>query len=424
MLRWSMFLILAIGCIAWMQGNAQQVVFRKGYVVYPQGDTVVGYVGLKNWYDCTKKVWFSKDAWGRKNILLTVANCKAFGVPGQERFVRGVLNEDNHCTADVEDLPCYYEIGNPRLMTVFFRAVSEGVHYILYEYRDGVTERYAIGTRQPTGRIKLTNLNGPVPYIDRITGDVYYEYPHRFQLLWLQDSNDYQLNKDIRKSSYGRESLMTVIDDMNKQPAEYRYQPENHSRSNNFASVGVTKLTFVVQGLFPPSPGGEKFKVNTTPLVKLGRDFNNAWKLPFLTLRTSIMMWSANYTGYVASNPAQVNYSLRQFTVEPSVGLLYAFLKRSSVELYAGLDGGLNIPISSHDDLIEGGGSSKVVTANYTGLRSYYWSSNVMLGAFLGHRKWEVAGFYQLTQCFAWNDGYAFNPRMWGLTVGYHFTQK
>jgi hypothetical protein len=421
MFRWPIFLLIAILCIAWVPGIGQQVVFRKGYVVYSSGDTIAGWVGLKNWYDCSNKVWFSKDSLGRKNILLDVRNCKAFGVPGQEHFVRGVLTEDNYPTTD--DCACYYEVGNSRIRAVFFRSVLEGAHFNLYEYIDGVTERYTVGSIQPNGKIKFTNLEQPVPEMAQ-EGEVYYDYVYRSQLQRIAGTLTGQMCYDIARAGYSRWALMEIVDEMNGQPADYIYRPENHSRGNNFLSLGAAQLTFQLQGNFPPSPGGEKFNISTVPMVKIGRDFNNAWKLPFLTLRTSFLFWSVNYKGYGTGTPGQPNYNLNQFIIQPAVGLLYSYLKRSSLELFVGIDGGVNIPLHTRDELIEGHGVDKVVTSNYTGLRSYYFSSNLMAGAFLCNRKWEIAGFYQLAQCFAYEEEYAFNPRMWGCTVGYHFMKK
>jgi hypothetical protein len=306
---------------------------------------------------------------------------------------------------------------------VFLRALVSGPVLDLYKFEDKKGVRFVVKKAGSNGDSAFVTL-GETIESKSAEGDVRYWNVFKLQLVKFIDPkrvDSIEINNDVQKSAYTEMSMVWLVSLMNGNNANgYIYKEEIHRRNNLFVWLGAASATLRFQGNYQYL-SDLSFETTTVPYYKIGYEFNNAWKHPSITTRLAVAFWDVKYEGIGTGS----EYTLRQFTVEPSVSVLKTIIyPGKSSEIFLGGEGGLNFSSYKGNNLVSHGVGYVQNDPGIIDLQPSWFNFNAMAGLFLNGRQWEIAAFYQFAEVFAWDYGYELNPRLFGLSVGFHFVKR
>ena len=388
---------------------ACQVIYKKGYIIDNNADTLHGWVGCKNWNICTRVITFKADSTRHQlaYYIFRANDIKGFDVPGEGKFIRG-------CTFDD---------------TLFVRVLVEGDVINLYEFNVFEHTNYYIS--DPQCPDSFTELIPETVALDQL-GVLRAYFTFKMQLLSFCDMQNPKSIGNINmilKSYFDKTELMRIAFDLNNRVDETTTPlgtKKTPWQKMFFAGAALDYSTLKMTGIsFLPAM---KFNHSDFVSPRVGVDFFSVRTLSDLKLRCSLEYAQAAYNAIGRyANDNEVYYSLRQYTITPAIGLIYTLLHvGEAVEVYAGVNFDLNISRYKGNRLTENGNAFNGWPSDYILLQPVWGSADLKAGVVI-HNKWEIAGFYQYSDFIAqgsekYDDAeFYFSPRRYGIWLGYRF---
>src|SRR6185312_1262193 len=122
--------------------SAAQSDYKPGYVVTLKGDTVHGFINLRNWDSNPTDISFKSSA-NSGEQRFTVNDIKLFNIPGfvaYRRFTVHISLDETNTLRLVTGRDTSYKVD-----AVFMRELQRGKNIALYAYADQIKTRYYVG---------------------------------------------------------------------------------------------------------------------------------------------------------------------------------------------------------------------------------------------------------------------------------------
>jgi len=397
----QLFFVLFILAWAPSDGTAQRV-YRSGYLVLDNTDTIRGLIGCKNWNYLQGALSVKTTDTGRvKNFDLSNVH-KIFVSP--DEYER------------VEDITHWY----------FLHKLVDGAVLQLYEYFPGKNAAPVYCLRYP-GRQVFEKLVSDETFLSN--GKLCYRFPYQEQLYTFLAGTAANVSRykiRIYECPYTKKGLSDLVLEIN---SDFGHTEMPISKPDNFFGleygVGITATSLVMTGE-GNKLGHLHFTRPCSPQFHVAFSYANAWVMPAWAFHVALSFVQTTAHGTGRPDPlygvTQSRYTLQQATILLSPGLRFTFLKYpSGVRFYTGL--ALNFDFSfypqNHLEQTDGRGYDSRYN-DYMYLPKDFNSITLELGMLL-HKTWEVNAFGKVSENLNM-DTSPFTLRQWayGVSVAHH----
>jgi len=372
--------------LAFSQSN-----YQKGLIVTTKGDTVRGYVDLKEWGNNPSDINFKTSLDKPSPQVLTVADISYFQVnkiTAYKRFTTSIsLDETNDQRIKTgRDTSSKTDI-------VFLKELQKGSHVTLYSYRDDLKERFFVYESQNGSLAELIYRVYYVPN-DKNNVTTSTQEAYKQQLLLIAEKlNTYNANIRalIENAGYYRSDLEFICRKINDSKEEGVVDKE-HKSFRYFAGAGADYGSINITGAFP--------LYNLTPLTSIGPLISAGFNYyPVPQIGKSVLRLEAIYsinsfkgtggTFYVQPAPKST-YSVKQNNLSIIPQFQYNVYNSDPFKWY--LDFGFAFNLSTYSDGHFTASDGTVTSANF-GLDPQWLSIPVKSGVIL-NKKLEISLSY------------------------------
>lgn len=397
--------------------------YKPGYVVTLKGDTLRGFINIKEWAVNPKKISFKTTADNKNSRELGVNDITFFSATNLEAYQRyaGLLNND---PTNISNLPTGRD-ASTITDTVFLKIIQKGAKITLFEYADSKKDHFFVTE---------TKDNQPVELVYRIynnDGKTVNENGYMQQLYLLSEKFNGSQNLKIRieKADYNYNDLVEVSRMINHSTAKDDEVVTGKKKGTFFfasAGVNISKISSdKAFADFDPSvstagtTGKSAKPTSFFPRIAAGVNVlanPNTGKLVF---RAEIAYTSNKYTGSAVNSGSSENYSLNQNTFSLIPQILYNFYNTDDLKFYGAVGASLNI--SSYKSKIVYNSSGTITqNANPYGLLSKWTSFPFHVGAII-NKKFDVSVAYIPNATFTNTDAYYIQVSAVQIVLNYTF---
>ncbi len=322
--------------------------YKPGFVINLKGDTLKGYIDLKEWGNNPQDVNFKTSLDKSAPQDFTVNDIGYFEVPGAvayKTFTTSIsLDETN-----IQKLG-HERDTSTRTATVFLKAEQQGKNASLYSYSDGLKDRFYIYDSQTK---KVAELIYRVYFVpsDKNNVTVSYQNAYKQQLLLIaQKFNTFSSNLQalIEDAEYQRTYLVSICSKINNFKQVRNTAKKNYIRF--FAGVGLNYSTVNLDGNFPLYNLSTRSHSSFSPKVSVGFNFFPVPDVGKSVLKLEVAYSSAEFETvgepYFMENQIKSTYSFQQHTFSLIPQFQYNVYNTDSFKIYA--DAGLSVNLSTY----------------------------------------------------------------------------
>jgi len=403
------------------QGN-----YRQGFVITQKGDTVKGYIDLKEWSSNPTDINFKAALDKSPARVFTLNDIDYFEIPNvtaYRRFTTSIsLDETN-----IQRLQHERDISK-KIATVLLKQEQRGKNVTLYSYQDNLKERFYISDNQAGN---VTELTYRIYFVANNANNVSTtsQNAYKQQLLLLAqrfDTYNDNIRSLIEEAEYQRSDLKAICGRINNSK-----EIQNSNKKNFvgfFASIGGSYDKVDMKGSFPLYNLDKKSKSSFSPRISAGINLYPVPDVRRSVIKIEFAYFSDSFetTGepYFNNSQAKSTYSFQQHTFSIIPQFQYDVYHSDPLKVY--LDAGLAINLSSYS------GDSYVNTVtNETesdfGLSKKWFSFPFKAGIIL-NKKLDVSLTYIYQQSISdnvsgthQNYNYSFNLQSVQFGIGYIF---
>jgi hypothetical protein len=373
-----------------ISGCLQAQIYVPGHVVTNAGDTLSGFLEIKEKTNNPSTVTFKKSEDSPDLTTYTIRDLQGFSYRDRDSFERNYIS----MTMDEVDL----RLADDRRIeikfdSVFLKLVQRGSRVTFYSYEDNVKRRFYI--RQP-GHDKPLELGFRVVK----DGPNYtYKRPYRETLMLIAESGGTlaePLASKITRTEYSESSLLSVISEINgitiekKKPVDVRgkglrigagaylpsiaFSDENQYAKNATASV-VPGIWLMAAYDFPKNGGVGKLIFRGELVVSNAKFEINSYDDRFIT------------------NDVRIEHSFTKTNVGLGGSLLYNVVNKAELKIFASL--GLRVNYALYDytfDVYRDRGTT--VMSSDAGKPRTLWTSVPLKAGVVIKRRVEVGLVY------------------------------
>lgn len=357
--------------------------YKPGFVVTLKGDTLKGFINVKEWNVNPKKISF-KTAADNKNVReLGVGDITFFAATNLEAYQRyiGLLNIDPTNISNLSN----GRNTDTKTDSVFLKIIQKGINITLFEYADDLKNHYFVAEGKnglPTELVyriynndgKTVNENG---------------YMQQLYLLAEKYNNSKNLKTEIEKADYNSESLIDITRQINKTTVEENAAISGGAKGTQFfASAGIN-FGNITSNITDFREFDSKTSSSIFPRIALGINVLTNPSTGKLVFRAQFAYAANKFKG--AQNGGST-YSLTQNNVSLIPQLLYNFYNTDTFKLYAAGGASLNLSNYSGNKYIYTNAGKTTQTDGYL-LQSIWISYPLNIGAVI-NKKFDITAGY------------------------------
>lgn len=369
----SCFLLLSAASLC--QPSMQRV-----FLVTNDGDTLHGWIKYMGWERVPRSVDFGPDSLAKHLVTYEVADLRYMAIAGAEAYERAVVSKDS--------LPSD---------TVFLRLLIKGQKLSLYK----------LSSEQFFVRVKDGDY-------EQATALALKTYAEKFDLS--------SLFPQIDAAGIDENALVKIVLALNGNAGSSTFtKPVIANKLHWFFGVGALVSTMSISG--DKSYLGQIDFNNTavSPYLLLGLDYLFSSGIGPWGIRLEASYFSATYKASGVSTGTSldhINYALEQRNLSSSGYLLYHFINRHQIRVYAAAGVGANFSTYPQNTYQESFPSS-TTTYNYATMNGFWLSANLKVGVILTHRL--ELGAATILGNYSKELAYSFDPRTTVFWAGYRF---
>ncbi|MCC8409485.1 hypothetical protein LJ707_11130 [Mucilaginibacter sp. UR6-1] len=391
--------------------SAQQN-YREGYVVNNNGDTVKGYINVKEWETNPQSVSFKKNHTYREEAKYTPLTIKGFSASDYSylAYVGHVSNNKNV----FPDLDSYRDT-TTRIDTVFLHELISGSKVSLYDkFKDNKRSFfYKEGDQAP---VELIYYN-------------YYEDGSTIRTLPVYISQIFELQRkylggnvkftDFDHLGYKRDDLLRVIQKINGGGAVVKKSAGGYDffvglggivSGNQFGGDNQFVKAGTVNSFSPKiSAGVDVYTNSITRRLVLRGEVSFAYNKPTFAGQDPL------YTGLAERQ----YYAFEQYNVTITPQVLYNFYSTSKLRLFASVGLGLNLSFYKNNRFFAEGSTPGYLYGPYK-LEQYWANFPLQVGTLINNR-FEIAAGYTGHAAFTSYTMFSISSSILGGTFRYHF---
>lgn len=387
--------------------------YRSGYIVQNNGDTVSGYINVKEWDTNPRFVTYKKSLSDKEETRYTPLNIKGFSADAYTylAYVGPVSNNKNV----FPDLDSYRDT-TTRTDTVFLHELLNGAKVSLYDkFEDNKRSYfYKDGDSEP---VELIYYN-------------YYENGTTIRTLGVYISQVFELQRkylgnnlryiDFDRVGYKRDDLLKVIQKINGGgKVKVNANTGGHDFFVGFGGI-VSGNQFNGDNQFVKAGTVNSF----SPKVSAGFDIYNNKVTRRLILRGEVS-FGYNKPTFAGQDPVFTGLAERQYyafeqyniTITPQV--LYSFYSTNTLRLYGSIGLGLNLSFYKNNHFFAEGTKPAYLSGPYK-LEQYWANFPLQVGAIINNR-FELAAGYTGHAAFTTYTMFSISSSIIGGTFRYHF---
>jgi hypothetical protein len=400
--------------------------YKPGLVVTAKGDTLRGFLDLKDWTVNPDNVKFKRYLENSQPDDVGPANFSYFEVFNIVSFKSFTVNISKDET-NINRLG-HSRDTSARIAKVFLKTEQEGDNLGLYSYSDNLKTRFYVLENQ-SGQIQ--ELTYRIYYIEGNSFEVQNnvttvsQNAFRQQLLLLaQKFNTYNdgVKRQISSAEYNESDLGTIFNMINKVTKNKSINDKPYL--GIYAGAGYSFNTYTPSGTFPifNAPGN----TSAFPKLSAGIIFYPKRNFSRLVFSTEIAFTQGSYrttgTLYYYEPDRRTDYRFDQKTFSFIPQVQYYFYNRESFKVYGGV--GVAFNNSSYKGNTVYNSFTKATTVNYLNLDEQWFSISLKIGVIV-NRKFDVTINYYPPSTISGNyNDYKYGLNMQSLQVGLSYIFK
>jgi opacity protein-like surface antigen len=312
--------------------------YMPGYIVNLKGDTLHGYIDLREWYINPLSIDFKVKPSDKDARKLTSDDIKLFNVSDLVTYqaYRGQISMDR---IDPEHIPSGRDV-NYKTETIFLKILQKGANLTLYSYVDDIRPRFYIRQATDTTITELTYRIYQANDIPSGTVKTVSENTYLRQLYALAQKYNVltdSLQVDIEHITYSGPDILKIVTSINKLPEPISQGKSAINHKNRFFAGAGIQVTMT-------SPYSKMqdaaFSSHTSflPMATLGWNFPlnpNVGKLLFrLEFSLSANSYSSRYNNSVSSSNITYSYNALVFAI--ALQFVYNFYDTEKLKIFGG----------------------------------------------------------------------------------------
>lgn len=368
--------------------------YKPGYAITVKGDTLRGFINLKEWENNPRIINFKSSVSDKAGRNLGPKDITYFEVINMESFRRyiGPLNVDN---TNISSLATGRDT---TIITdsVFLKTIQKGSKVTLYTYVDDLKNHFFIADNQ-TGM--------PVELVYRIykndgktvTENVYMR--QLFALAQKYNTNNEALKLRIERSDYKISDLEDITREINNDPKKDNEKTAGKNKGTTFfVGIGLNVSTIKSDNAFDSFTSSTP----TSYLPRVSAGFTvladpNVGRLGF---RAEVAFTDNKYKAAESSTGGTYTYSFDQYTLSIIPQLLYHFYNAESFKLYGDVGASLNISRYNGNNSIQNVDNKRSETKDVLNLSKGWTSFPLKAGAVI-NKKFDVSITYIPSAAFS-----------------------
>lgn len=393
--------------------------YKPGYVITNKGDTLKGFINIKEWNQNPKKISFKtstdkKDSqeFGTGDIVFF----KATNLESYQRYI-GLLNDD---PTSISNIPSGR---NTSTITdsVFLKIIQKGDKITLFEYTDNKKEHYFIADNRDKQPVELVYRIYSEEDGRTVNENAYMQ--QLFALAFKYNSNSESLKTQIERSTYNFSDLVAISRKINNSKEKDDEAFIAHKKGTFlFASAGlnistITSDNSIMQSLTNSTP------TSYFPRLAVGINVLSNPNVGRLGFRAEIAFTTNKYKRSLSYNNGDglQTYSLSQNMLSVIPQIFYNFYNTDAFKFYGAVGASFNISRyggnASHNKL---GNSSDNVINNYLALASGWTSFPLKIGGVI-NKKLDVWVAYIPKSTFSTSQSYTVQVSAVQIGLNYSF---
>ena len=401
-MNYSFKLLLLSVLIAPLSTFAQSN-YKPGFVVTTKGDTLQGFINIKEWNVNPKKINFKTSQDKKESRELGTKDItffKAINLETYQRYI-GLLNIDPTNISSLSN----GRNTDTKTDSVFLKVIQKGANMTLFEYADDLKNHYFVAEGKDGPPIEL------VYRVYKNDGKTVNENGYMQQLFMLSEKyngND-ALKTRIERTDYNYTDLVETARLINHNDKKDDVATTGKKQGTFFfASAGLNISTMSSNFAFDDfkSTDGSSTSTSFFPRVAIGANVlanPNTGKLVF---RAQLAYTANKYKGRKAySDGGARTYPLTQNNISIIPQILYNFYNTDSFKFYGGGGASFNISSYSGNKYIFKNGS---IIKEFDGLllQPRWFSFPLNIGAVI-NKKFDITAAYIPNAIFTkYNDDY------------------
>jgi len=243
-----------------------QANYKAGFIVTSKGDTIPGFIDLREWEQTPQSISFKKEK-DLKSKPLGIEELSAFSVTDISTFEKYTVNVSLG-TVKLEDLPAEKDTTS-ETRTIFLELIEKGKNASLYKYTDKVKDRFYIWETKPDAKPKELQYS---PYLENGSIHEGKTYANQLYLLAIQNGVDSpKLFAKVESLKYEESEIIGVIRMINGNQDNSKTRRKN-LKPRFFAGVFLSRSPLVYKGNHDLANEGATHKSETLPGVSFGFD--------------------------------------------------------------------------------------------------------------------------------------------------------
>ncbi|MGF7039917.1 outer membrane protein [Mucilaginibacter lappiensis] len=311
--------------------------YKPGYAITVKGDTLRGFIDMREWATNPRKINFKTTADGNNTHSLGPADISFFDVTGFESYQRhiGTLNIDR---VNVNSMTVGRDTSTIT-DSLFLKVIQKGKSITLYEYFEGSKNHFFVSENTDNKPIELVyrlyddggktvNENGYMRQLYALA----IKYNVDNEVLKIQTERaDYKLS-DI-------ELITGIINRISKKEIK-KASPLNKG-TIFFVGIGVNVGIIKTESLI--SSTTYTYSTSVLPRIAAGLNVLANPNVGRFIFRIEAAFWANRINASVPLNGATYNYKLDQYTLSIIPQLLYNFYNTDHLKFYGAAGASLNI---------------------------------------------------------------------------------
>ena len=414
-------------CIVFAQTN-----YKAGYVINLKGDTLHGFVNLKEWDSNPTDIYFKTDASDSKVEKLSAKDISRFVINGYEDYRAYNVKIS---LATVDERKASFKIDTTfKTDTVFLKVLATGKHVTLFKYSDLIKNRFYFldSTLVNPEEFNYSVYNDTVNMVTYVDTKVKYETKGFYRQI---GTLAYRYHFDINKTTngafieYKEQDLIKFINALNRVDASQSIKsPAVHYPIRSFIGLAEDFNTFQYAG---SSPFPHNFPVKyQSPEFLFGVDvfMNPNVGRTFFRFDMRLSYGSFDIKDSSFPNNVLVKYDyyaqyLKQINASIEVLAVYNIYNKKMFKFFVG--GGLNISYYKYTtNYFETDADNALLYAvnNYPEMQSFL-TTVVVKSGFEIDRRIALYASYQPTITTVLKDyvGMSASLKTWSVGVNYLF---
>jgi hypothetical protein len=399
--------------------------YKPGYVVTTKGDTLHGFINLKEWSGAPQNVEF-KNSTGNKTY--TANDIVFFEVLNfaYRKYIGSISTDETNLSRLSTGRDSSFKTD-----TAFLKLEQKGTNVTLYSYTDQIKTRYFIADNKSSTQYELIYRIYHVSDQGGATHSENVYVSQLFELAQKYNASSENLKRLIEKASYDLVDLKLISQKINNMTADNK-RYSTPAALYFFAGVGVN-LSFIKPTGTLPFLYNAPNNTSVRPTVSVGANLYSNPSVGRFVIRGEILFTEHAYKILADSyfnqpDKPKSEYQFSQYIISLYPQLLYNIYNTNALKFY--LDAGIAVNFSKNTGNSFHNIATNTTTDNYLTLNTN-WITYPIKAGFVLNKKFDISLAYAFstsvtnnaTSKAASNGNYSINVSSIRAGVSYIFSR-